>query len=185
MNQVFEDKLDRKRYIECANNYYFLKQQINRQYLFQMAFTFESPNMITNLFHAFKTKAELITSKILVLRIFQNLVNGPESVVKVLNISTIDVFPSVLKLLIKPKQGGSTQEQKITKILAPVVTEIFREIVKQARSEIIDIMEYTPGIRVLLREADLAIPQKLNLNQLSMQIQGIKNFFAKEREQIL
>lgn len=67
---MYEDKLDRRRYIECANNYYFLKQQINRQYLFQLAFTFETPNVITNLFQAFKTKAELVSSKILVLRIF-------------------------------------------------------------------------------------------------------------------
>lgn len=34
MNSVYEDKLDRQRYIECANNYYYLKQQINRQYLY-------------------------------------------------------------------------------------------------------------------------------------------------------
>lgn len=82
-----------------------------------------------------------------------------------LSVSSIDVFASVLKLLVKPKQGGGTsQESKNNRILAPIVTEIFREIVKHARGEIIDIMEYTPGIRVLLREAELAIPQKLNLS---------------------
>ncbi|EAR94381.2 EF hand protein (macronuclear) [Tetrahymena thermophila SB210] len=185
MNQVYEDKLDRKRYIECANNYYYLKQQINKQYLYQLAFCFETPNMITNLFQTFKTKAELINSKILVIRIFQNLVNGPESVVKMLNISSIDVFPSILKLLIKPKQGGTTQEQKTNKILSPVVQEVFKEIVKHARSEIIDILEYTPGIRSLLKEADLTIPQKLNLSTLSIQIKGIKEFYKKEKEQII
>lgn len=105
-----------------------------------------------------------MNSKILVLRIFANLVNGPESIVRMLNIASIDVFPSVLKLLIKPKAGSSTQEMKSTKILAPIVADVFKEIVKHARSEIIDILENTPGVRSLLREAELVIPTKLNLN---------------------
>lgn len=66
---------------------------------------------------------------------------------------------------------------KSSKILTPIVTEIFREVVKHARSEIIDIMENTPGVRSLLREADLVIPPKLNLTELAGSIAMIHAFF--------
>lgn len=83
-----------------------------------------------------------------------------------LNVVSIDVFPSILKLLIQPKSIGTTQEYKSNKILAPIVCEVFKEIVKHGRSELIDILENTPGIRSLLKEANLIIPSKLNLSNL-------------------
>ena len=71
---------------------------------------------------------------------------------------------------------------KSTKILEPIVNQVFHEIVKHARSEVIDILEYTPGVRSLLREADLAIPNKLNLSNLATQIIGIRDFFASKKD---
>ena len=69
----------------------------------QLAFIFETPILITNVFSIFKTKAELINSKIIALNIFKNLTNAPQSIIKSLDTSSTDVFLSILRLLIRPK----------------------------------------------------------------------------------
>jgi hypothetical protein len=67
INLVNEDKIDRKRFIQNANDYYYLKTVINRVYLEQLALVFQSANLLTNVFSTLKTKAELISNKILMI----------------------------------------------------------------------------------------------------------------------
>jgi len=59
INLVTEDKIDRHRFLDSANEYYYLRKQINKVYLYQLSFIFESPIVISNIFATLRTKAEL------------------------------------------------------------------------------------------------------------------------------
>lgn len=58
----------------------------------------------------------------------------------------------MLRLLIKPKPGVATNELKANKILTPLVMEVYKKIEKQARAEVINILEKTPKIRAILKD---------------------------------
>lgn len=126
INLVTEDKIDRHRFLDSANEYYYLRKQINKVYLYQLSFIYESPIVVSNIFSTLRTKAELQQNKIIILRIFENLINAPPSIIRLMNQATMDVFTSIFRILIKPKPGVPSNELKQNKILSPIVIEVYK-----------------------------------------------------------
>ncbi len=53
-----------------------------------------------------------------------------------------------------------------------------------ARTEIIDILDNVQGLRTLLKESNLAIPHRLNLNFISGHINQLSSYYITEKTQI-
>lgn len=60
ITQHNEDAIDRGRFFESANNYYQMKKQINKAFLKQLSFCFETPNITIPLFSTLSTNADLL-----------------------------------------------------------------------------------------------------------------------------
>lgn len=73
INMIDEDKISRAKFLDFTNDYYYLKQQINKAFSYQLAFVFESPVLFNNLFCTLKSKSELTQNKILLIQIISNL----------------------------------------------------------------------------------------------------------------
>ena len=146
INTSNEDKMNKVRFLECANDYFYFNKNINRIYLKQIALCFETPNIISPIFHSLKTQAELIQNKQTIIKIFTNLVQGPVQVLNNLRNISFDVFSSIFKLLVN-KYGN---EYKQNKVLKPLVLTLFDKIKRDSRSDVIEIMEITPGLRYFL-----------------------------------
>lgn len=134
-----------------------------------------------NLFFTLKSSAELIQNKILLVKIFSNLLEAPKSVIKLLQSGTVDIFPSVFRFLIKPKPGMAQQEMKMNKIMGPVVAEVYEKIQVESRKEIIEILQQTPKIRVMLKEYGFEIPLELSLLLLGNKVEILHDTYESER----
>jgi hypothetical protein len=58
-----EDRIDRSRFLDVANDYYYLKKKINSIYNRQLALVFESPVVISNIFSWLERDEETTDNK--------------------------------------------------------------------------------------------------------------------------
>ena len=150
-----------------------------------LAFVFENPVLIQNIFYTLKTKAELIQTKLVLFRTFDNLLNSSTSIIKMMFTGTMDVFTSVFKALIKPKPGTPSSEHKVNKILGPIVEQIYESIERNSRTKVIDLMNKIPKLKVYLKEINRPIPIKLNIAILQGEINNLTSFYNGQRREII
>lgn len=153
--------------------------------MYSLAFVFENPVLIQNIFYTLKTKAELIQTKLVLFRTFDNLLNSSTSIIKMMFTGTMDVFTSVFKALIKPKPGMPSSEHKVNKILGPIVEQIYESIERNSRTEVIDLMNKIPKLKVYLKEINRPIPIKLNIAILQGEINNLTSFYNGQRREII
>ena len=177
-----KDKPTKDKVITYSYDYYSFNKKINNKYIKQLGFIFESPVVITYLTAVVKTQAELIQNKKLMIKIFENITNGPLSIVKALNYTTTDAISSVCKIFITSRKGI---EIKQNAILAPILVETFKKILSDCRPEMIDYLNHIPGTRIFLKEQGLDIPPKINLTLLYEKYTNLADFYARYRDKIV
>lgn len=62
------------------------------------------------------------------------------------------------------------------------VLQLFSEIERNANESIIDILEATPGLRAILREEKLKIPEKISIMRVYMKISQLKDRWRDQKE---
>jgi len=177
-----KDKVTKDKLITYSYDYYSFNKQVNNKYIQQLGLIFESPVVMTYLTAVVKTQAELLHNKKLVIKIFENITNGPLSIIKALNYSSTDTISSICKIFITSRKGI---EIKQNSVLAPLLVETFRKILNDCRPELIDYLNNIPGTRVFLREQGLDVPPKLNLTLLDQNHTSIADFFKRNRDKLI
>lgn len=177
--QPLKDKGSQTRVISYSYDYAALNRQVNYKYMKEMAQIFESPVTITLMFSVLKTQAELIENKEYILKIFENLTNGPMNVIRALNGGYMDSILTLGKTLIMERRG---MELKQNKILAPKLVPVFQKLINDCRPELIDMITNIPSVKSLLRERGLEVPTKLNLTILHMKLNNLMEFFDLNKD---
>jgi len=177
-----KDKGTKDKLITYSYDYYSFNKQINNKYIQQLGLIFESPVVMTYLTAVVKTQAELLHNKKLVIKVFENITNGPLSVIKALNYSSTDTVSSICKIFITSRKGI---EIKQNSVLAPLLVETFKKILSDCRPELIDYLNNIPGTRVFLREQGLDVPPKLNLTLLDQNFTNLADFYNRNRDKLL
>ena len=62
------------------------------------------------------------------------------------------------------------------------VLQLFSEIERNANESIIDILEATPGLRAILREEKLKIPEKISIMRVYMKVCQLKDKWNEDKE---
>lgn len=177
-----KDKNTKDKLITYSYDYYAFNKKINSKYVKQLGYIFESPVVITYVTAVVKTQAELLQNKKLVIRIFENITNGPLSVIKGLNYGTTDTISSICKIFVTSRKGI---EIKQNAILAPILVGTFKKILSDCRPELIDHLNHIPGTRVFLKEQGLEVPPKLNLTLLYDKYSSLADFYGRNRDRLI
>jgi len=177
-----KDKNTKDKLITYSYDYYAFNKKINSKYIQQLGLIYESPVVMTYLTAVVKTQAELLHNKKLVIKIFENISNGPISVIKALNYSSIDTISSICKIFITSRKGI---EIKQNAVLAPLLVDAFKKILSDCRPEFINYLNHIPGTRVFLKEQGLDVPPKLNLTLLYEKYSNLADYFARYRERLV
>ena len=180
--QTLRDQSAQTKVISSSYDYAALNRQINSKYVKEIAEIFESPATVSLMFTMLKTQAELLENKELVLRIFENLTNGPLNVIRALNGGYMDVFSVLSKTLVTEMKGV---ELKQNKVLAPKLVPIFQKIINDCRPELVDMLSNTPGIRALLKDRDLEVPPKLDLDIIQEKLAKNQEFFITSKDFVI
>ena len=62
------------------------------------------------------------------------------------------------------------------------VLQLFSEIERNANESIIDILEATPGLRAILREEKLKIPEKISIMRVYLKVCQLKDKWNEDKE---
>lgn len=178
--QNAEDRLDRRRFLDCANDYFSLNRRVLQDYLLRLAEVFETPAIISPLFSGLKNPSELYVNKVLIIRIFGNLLQGPPTVIQNLTTASLDVFPSIFKLLANKK----TLKREANS-LVPEVLRIYHQVNRTCKPEVLKVLGDLPGVRALFREQELEVPVLVSVVLLHGMAQDLKDFFLSRKQDIL
>ena len=88
------------------------------------------------------------------------------------------MFSSVFKFLVQKNKNAKVAANP----LKMQVLQLFSEIERNANESIIDILEATPGLRAILREEKLKIPEKISIMRVYMKVSQLKEKWRDEKE---
>lgn len=169
-----EDKMDKSNYINCVRNYFAINSKMCEKYIRQISLAIGVPSFFVSVATILKSNIEILRNKVHCLEIIYNITNAPFSLLSNLSHSSIDSFSTLAKFFVTLRSG---KKNKVNDYLVPYAVKIFKNLIVDARRDILKLMENAVGLRTLLREQNLVIPRRFNLGHLTEMIQNVDVFF--------
>lgn len=117
---------DNKKYISFAYDLPNMHHLANKRFLKVMSECFENPMFVIPFVKWLKDESETYQNKMLILDIFDNLMNGNEKVLDAISSPASDAYLTLMRLLMTKRAGKS--ESRSTTMIADWATELFETI---------------------------------------------------------
>lgn len=159
-----EDNMNKSNFKSCVRNYFQINSKICEKYLRQISLCIAVPSFVVSLVTTIKSKTEILRNKIAALKIIYNMTNGPFCMIQPLSHGTIDTWSTLGKILAKSRANNSNKKNEY---LLPYALNIFRNIFIDCRKESLFFLKNVVGLRTLLREQSMIIPEDVSLARLA------------------
>lgn len=117
---------DNKKYISFAYDLPNMHHLANKRFLKVMSECFENPMFVIPFVKWLKDESETYPNKMLILDIFDNLMNGNEKVLDAISSPASDAYLTLMRLLMTKRAGK--YESRSTTMIADWATELFETI---------------------------------------------------------
>lgn len=177
-----EDNMNKDHFSDCVRNYFMINSKICEKYLNQLSMCTVTPSFTLALVSSLKDKTEILSNKILGLKIVYNLTNAPYVAVKNLSHAALDTWVTCARYLAIKRP---TKAMKQSDYLLPYTVQIFKNVMVDSRSQILKFFQKIVGLGTLLKEQKLIIPRKLTLKDLANIVEDVEFSFRVNFKQMV